>query len=556
MPSTFAPGGGLFVPLLIVAVAIAFVLAVRFISSRYKKIPPNAVGVFYGRKYKDFASGETQGFLVVSGGGRILYPLVEEYMEMSTSAFQIEIDETGIPNKDNVRLTVRGVASCQLSPTPEDLNRAAQSFLGKPPAAVELFIANILKGHLRSIIGKMNIDEILRERDKFNARVIEESSTELKRVGIDVINLVIQDVNDNQGYIDALGRQAVADAKAEAEIRVADANRRQIIAVSDANRESDLVRAGNEAKVAEANKERDIKKAAFLKETSTVQAEADMAGQIAKAAQEQRLKVAEAERDAAEREAQVKVQEKEGVRRTKELEATVVAQARADQQRAVIAAEGGKQKRVIDADAEAEYLKRTAQAKRDAATLEGEGEANRKRSVLLAEAEGKAAEKRQALLAEAEGTQKLAEALAQMSTDARFILVLDKLPNLLDHGGDALAKTLQAMFSSVAAGLGQIDRISIVDMGGSGQGVNRIAELVPQVVFNVLAQLKARGVDLSGLLQLLKIDGSGLESLLAGVEPGGGRSHAATARPAPPAATGVAVTATPTPEGAQEHGAK
>src|SRR5262249_46197890 len=169
-------------------------------------------------------------------------------------------------------------------------------------------------------------------------------------------------------------------------------------------------------------------------------------------------------------------------------EATGVANATAERQRAVIGAEAAKQKRVLDADAEAEYLKRTAQAKRDAATLEGEGEANRRKAVLLAEAEGRAAEKKQALLAEAEGTQKLAEALAQMSTDARFILVLDKLPNLMDHGGDALAKTLQAMFSSVAAGLGQIDRISIVDMGGNGQSVGRVAELVPQIVFDVLAR--------------------------------------------------------------------
>jgi flotillin len=511
--------GGFLLPALVIAVALAFVLAVRFIASRYKKIPPNRVGVFYGRKYKDPATGQVQGYLVITGGGRVQMPLVEDYMEMSTSAFQIEIDETGIPNKDNVRLTVRGVASVQLSPAPEDLNRAAQSFLGKDAREILVFVGNILKGHLRSIIGKMDISEILRERDKFNQRVIEESSTELKRVGFDVINLVIQDVNDDQGYIDALGKQAVADAKAEAEIRVADATRRQNIAVSDAQRESALVTAANAAKVAEAEKDRDIKKAAFLRETATVQAEANMAGEIAKAAQEQRLRVAQAERDAAEREAQVIVQEKEALRRTKELEATVVATATAARQTAVIDAEAAKQKRILEADAEAEYLKRTAQAKRDAATLEGEGEANRRRSVLLAEAEGNAAAKKQALLAEAEGTQKLAEALGKMSSDARFILVLDKLPGLLDHGGDAGAKLLQAIFGPAAAAIAQIDRISIVDVGGNGQGLGKISGMAPQFVFQVLAQLEALGIDVKGLLKLLKIDPSGIETLLAGVKP-------------------------------------
>jgi flotillin len=524
--------GGFFIPILNIAAALAFVLAVKFIASRYKKIPPNRVGVFYGRKYKDPATGQVQGYLVVTGGGRVQMPLVEDYMDMSTSAFQIEIDETGIPNKDNVRLTVRGVASVQLSSAPEDLNRAAQSFLGKDAQAIELFVGNILKGHLRSIIGKMDISEILRERDKFNQRVIEESSTELKRVGFDVINLVIQDVNDEQGYIDALGKQAVADAKADAEIRVADAARRQSIAVSDAQRESALVTAGNAAKVAEAEKDRDIKKAAFLRETSTVQAEADMAGQIASAAQEQRLRVAQAERDAAEREAQVKVQQKEGVRRTAELEATVVAVAKAQQQKAVIDAEAARQTRVIDAEAEAAVLKTTAEAKKNAATLEGEGEANRKRSVLLAEAEGNAAAKKQALLAEAEGTEALAKALAQMSADARFILVLDKLPGLLDHGGDAGAKLLQAIFGPAAAAIGQIDRISIVDVGGNGQGLSKISGMAPQFVFQVLTQLEALGIDVKGLLKSLKIDVGGIETLLAGVSP----KTASESLPTPPAA--------------------
>jgi uncharacterized membrane protein YqiK len=149
--------------------------------------------------------------------------------------------------------------------------------------------------------------------------------------------------------------------------------------------------------------------------------------------------------------------------------------------------------------------------------------------VLLAEAEGNAAAKKQALLAEAEGTQKLAEALAQMSSDARFILVLDKLPGLLDHGGDAGAKLLTAIFGPAAAAIAQIDKISIVDVGGNGQGLAKVAGLAPQAVFQVLTQLEALGIDVKGLLKLLKIDPSGIEALLAGVKP-----EAATAAPASP----------------------
>lgn len=516
---------GALLPVLVILVAIAILFSIRFIASRYKKVAPNTVAVFYGRKYKN-----GKGFIVVSGGGRVLMPLVESHQEMSTSAFQLDIDETDIPNKDNVRLRIKGVASCQISQVPEDLDKAAQTFLGKRQEEISKFVSNILQGHLRSIIGKMDIDEILRERDKFNQRVVQESAPELKRVGIEIINLVIKDVNDNLGYIDSLGRRAVADAKAEAEIKVAEAQRNQDIAVSNANRDAALIKADNDARVAEAEKSRDIKKATFKVESDTKKAEADNALAIANAARQKILKVAEAERDAAAAEAQIQVQEKEAQRKTAELQATQVAKAAADKQTAILTAEAQKETAILQADAQAETLRRTAEAKKNAATLEGEGQAAARKAVLLAEAEGTAASKKQALLAEAEGTSRLADALAKMSQDARFIIILDKLPNLLDKGGDALAKTLQAAFGPVAAAVGQIDRISIVDVGGTGNGAEKVANIVPSIVFKFLANAKAQGIDLGPLFKALNIDTSGLESLLAGIGPEKSKEAGAPAR--------------------------
>ena len=516
---------GALLPVLVILVAIAILFSIRFIASRYKKVAPNTVAVFYGRKYKN-----GKGFIVVSGGGRVLMPLVESHQEMSTSAFQLDIDETDIPNKDNVRLRIKGVASCQISQVPEDLDKAAQTFLGKRQEEISKFVSNILQGHLRSIIGKMDIDEILRERDKFNQRVVQESAPELKRVGIEIINLVIKDVNDNLGYIDSLGRRAVADAKAEAEIKVAEAQRNQDIAVSNANRDAALIKAENDARVAEAEKSRDVKKAAFKVESDTKKAEADNALAIANAARQKILKVTEAERDAAAAEAQIQVQEKEGQRKTAELQATQVAKAAADKQTAILTAEAQKETAILQADAQAETLRRTAEAKKNAATLEGEGQAAARKAVLLAEAEGTAASKKQALFAEAEGTSRLADALAKMSQDARFIIILDKLPNLLDKGGDALAKTLQAAFGPVAAAVAQIDRISIVDVGGTGNGAEKVANIVPNIVFKFLANAKAQGMDLGPLFKALNIDTSGLESLLAGIGPEKSKEAGAPAR--------------------------
>jgi flotillin len=499
---------GYLIPILIIFLAVGFLLSIKFIASRYKKIPPNQVGIFYGRKYKVIIAGkqETRGFQVVSGGGRVLMPLVESYQEMSTAAFQVEIDERDIPNKDNVKLTIKGVATCQISTIPEDLYRAANAFLGKTDVEITGFIRNILKGHLRSIVGKLDINTLLRERDQFNKQVVDESAQELRNFGINMPNLVIQDINDSEGYIDALGKRAVAETKAEAEIKVAEATRDQEISVSNANRAAALVKAENDAKVAEAQKVLQVKQAQFKREADTEKAAADQALAIATAAQEQVLRVAQASRDAAEKEAQVSVQVKEATRRQKELEATVICDATAAQRKTVIDAEAAKSRRILEAQAEAEVLTTTADAKKNAATLEGQGDAARQKAVLVAQAEGAAASKREALLAEATGTKELAAALAQMSESARFILILDKLPGLMDHGGDALAKVAAAIFSSIAAPLGSIDKLEIVDVGGTGRGLDQLGTVVPNILFKLLANAKAQGLDLSKLLQLIGVN--------------------------------------------------
>jgi flotillin len=497
------------IPFMIILLALAFILVMRVIASRYKKIPPNAVGIFYGRKYsyKDPVTGKEQilGFRVVGGGGRIIIPFVESYQEMSTAAFQTDIDEKGIPNKDNVKINVMGVATCKISSIPEDLVNAAQAFLGKNNDEIKVFVQNILKGHLRSIIGKLTIDSLLRERDAFNKQVVEESAAELKRLGIQIITLVIQEVGDEYGYIDALGKRAVAEAVRDANIKVAEADRDAAIKVSTAQKEAATVKAQNDASIAEAEMGRDIKKAEFKVKTDSKRAEADKALDISLADQEKILRVKQAERDAAEREAQIKVQEKEAMRKQRELEASVVKQAEAERQRRVIEADAARQQKILEAEAEMQKLMKEAEGKKNADTFIGEGEAAKTRATLLALAEGEAAKKKQALLAEAEGTSQLAAALAKMSTDAKLILILDRLPLLFDKGGEAVSKVAESIFSSVAAPLGSIDKVEIVDMG-SGRGLEQMSNIVPNTVFRTIAAAKAQGIDVTKLLRFLGVD--------------------------------------------------
>jgi flotillin len=545
------PGlSSLVLPGLIIIIPLALVLLVRAMSSRYKKIPPNMVGIFYGRKYKyvDPADGRVKqrGFRIVAGGGSLLWPILEHLQLMSTAAFQSGIEENDIPNRDNVKISVKGVATCKISAAPEDLHNAAMAFLGKGDEEIGAFVRNILIGHLRSIIGKLDIDEILRQRDTFNRRVIEESTEELKRLGIVVITLVIQDVIDAHGYIDALGQKTVAEAKRDAAIKVAEATRDQEIRVaqaqaetqkktSDAQKEAAVVVAGNAVSIAEAERDRDVKRAQFKVVADSETAKANQALGIATADQEKTLKVKQAERDAAEREAQILVQTKEGARKQQELNATVVQVAEADKKRQVIQAEAAKTVAVLQAEAQSEAAIRRAEGEKQANALQGEGEASKTRAILTAKADGEAAIKKQALLAEAEGqaamkgkvlmaeaegTARLAEALAQMTEAARLIMILDRLPKLIELTGEAGEKIARATFSGVAAPLGNIDSIHIVDMGGNGKGLDQLASLVPNTVFKTLASLKASGIDFSELAKKAGIDISALAKM-TGPTPGG-----------------------------------
>jgi flotillin len=537
LPLAALLGGESLVASMILLIAVAFVVVVWAMASRYKKIPPNQVGIFYGRKYKFLTPDgklECRGFRVVAGGGALLWPIIEHFQPMSTAVSQVEIDEHDIPNKDNVKISARGVATYKIETTEESLHNAAAAFLGKSDDELARIVRNILQGHLRSIIGKLNINEILRDRDAFNKNVVLESTEELHRLGIQIITLVIQDVTDEYGYIDALGKQSVAEAIRDANIKTSQAEAETKKKVSDANREADIQVAGNAVQVAQAERDRDVKKAQFRTIADTERAKAEQAFGIALAEQEKTLKVRQAERDAAEKEAQIEVQMKEAARKEQELAATVVKIAEANRTKQVIEAQAAKQVAVTNAEAASEAAIRRAEGERQARVYEGEGEASKTKAVMLAQAEGEAAKTKQALLAqaegeaakkgmvlkaEAEGTKQLAEALAKMTADAKMILVLDRLPVLLDRGGDAMSKVATSIFSSVAAPLGQIDEVRIIDMGGNGRGLDQFGSVVPNTVFRFLSALKVQGIDLKPLLTKLGINLEELEQLLTAKSP-------------------------------------
>ena len=553
---------GWLLPTVAVSAVVALFVTARAVASRYKTVPPNGIGVFYGRKYAytyTDTAGNTvkgyRGFMVIQGGGKIQIPVVEKYDVMSTAAFQVEIKENQVPTVKNVPVQITAVATCRISQNPDEQSNAVQAFLGKEQNEISVTIQEILRGHVRSIIAKLSVEQILRDRAEFNKQVLEESSDEFRKLGIQIITLVVQDVQDSDGYIKALGKKETAAIIRDAAIATAEATKETEIKTSNALRDSAMVKAENAAQVADAEKVRDIKIAEFKVQTETKKAEADMANAIAKTTQEQALKVKEAQRDAAQAEAGVSVQEKQAILNQKKYEATTITEATAKAKAALIEADNAQQvaertasraviestgranalikegegvasktRTVAAAEAEATRVRLTAEADGNKATLLAT--ADGRKASLLAEAEGSersllavASGKRAALLAEAEGTEKLAKALAELSDSGKFIMILDRLPLLFDRGGDAGSKMLSAIFDPLGQSLGAIKNVSIVDMGGNGgKGVNSFAGSIPAMVAEFFAKAKASGIDVSPFLKLLKMDPAKLAEMAGFVE--------------------------------------
>ncbi len=521
------------VPIAIIAIAIAFLGVIVFVARNYLRCPPNEVLVLFGRQHRfigDDGKAITRGYRLITGGAAFRVPLLEQSKSLSLALFAVPVKVEDTPNKDGVLVTIESVANVRLSSNPTLLGAAVEQFLGKTGEEIEAIIHSTLEGIVRQLVGTLTIEEMVRDREAIAHRVIELTTAELAKLGVECKNFVLTKVTDKKGYIDALGRKRAAEVLRDAEIGEAEAKREATIKSSTALREAEEQRLKNEAQVADANRDLAVKKAKYDAETQAEQAKVALAGQIAKAEQEKELKLKVVAVEQTEVEAKTGVAEKRAVLAEKELEATRIKQAEAEKRARIIEAEAAKQARILTAEAEkqaaiteaegqataaasqARAAEEQAKATKAAANAEqarlaalGKGEAEALEA--RGRAEGEAVKAK--LLAEAEGVKAKNDALAQMSEGARLILVLDRLPEVLEQGGEALAKAIGPAFQGIGAGLAAVDRIEIIDLGsganGQGTAVERFALAVPQIVLRALTAGQATGIDLSDLLGKLGI---------------------------------------------------
>jgi flotillin len=511
----------LLIPVIVIAVIVGFLISLMLISRNYIKVSPNQAAVISGRKRK-LADGGVVGYRQVRGGATLVIPFLEKVEYLNLNVITVPLTTSRAYTLNGVPVSVKAVANVKIKGDDESLRAAAERFLGMPQDEFHRLIFQTLEGHLRAILGTLTVEEINNDRQTFAQKLATEAAGDLEKMGIGMDALTIQEISDDEGYLDSLGKRRTAEVKRDAEIGEAEARRDSKIKASQALQEGEKVRLATEALIAQSTRETEIQRAQVQAEIERERATAQQAGPLAEAQARQKVIAEEVRIEKIRTQEQISVQEQEVLRKEKELEATVVKQAEAErraavlraqgeQEAAILAAEGRKQAQIALAEAESAKLEREGQGRAAAVEAEGRAEAERTRAVGLAEAakieaqglaQAKAVEAQG--LAEAAAIKEKAAAWREFNDAARLQTVMEKLPGIIE--------ATAPVFKAVAEPLGNIDKIVMIDNGGNGaggSGVNRLAQTGPTVVFSLLQQLQALGLNVPEVLAQLGVQTNG-----------------------------------------------
>jgi flotillin len=509
---------GISIPIVILFVLLALFIGMALFSRNYLKVSPNAVAVLSGRKRK-LADGRIVGYRMVRGGAALRIPLLEKVDYLALNVFTIPLEIKRAYTLQGVPVSVKAVANVKIRGDESSLHAAAERFLGMKHDEIQKVIFQTLEGHLRSILGTLTVEEVNSDRQSFAQKLTSEAAVDLEKMGIGVDVLTIQEISDDEDYLNALGRRRTAEVKRDAVIGEAEAQRDSKIKSSVALQEGERAKFEADASIAQAQRDFAMRQAQYQAEIETERAKAGQAGPLAEARAKQSVVAEEVKVDRQRTQELIAVQEQEVMRKQKELEATVIKPAEAqrlaavtraegEKQSAILAAEGQRGAQIALAEAQQEKLRREgmgraaaveAEARAEAAKLEAIGLANAKAIEAAGLAQAKAIEAQG--LAEAVAIHKKAEAWREFNDAARLQTILEKLPSILQ------AST--GIFGAVAAPLGNVDKIVVIDQnsgnGASGGGLSRLTSAGPATVFNLLQQLEALGLSVPAVLEQLGV---------------------------------------------------
>lgn len=249
--------------LAIVFIVALAILSVVFIFARgYKKVANDELLVVYGRGGNKKSEEEIKNSKTCSGGGIFVVPFFQDFKKISLKPMSVDIDLKSSLTKNSIRINVPSQFTVAIDTTDAPtLQNAITRILTMTEDEIRKQVEDIVLGQFRDVINTMDINEINQDRDGFVLKINKSVETELKKIGLIILNFNIKDITDEGGYIEALGKREMTSAMEKAAVDVSEQQRIGATGVSDNERQRDI-------KVAENNSAKDIGIATANRQTS------------------------------------------------------------------------------------------------------------------------------------------------------------------------------------------------------------------------------------------------------------------------------------------------
>ncbi len=404
---------------IIAVLAVIFLIVI--ILTGYIKAPPDQAYIVSGLK-KDSR--------VIIGKASVKVPFFERLDKLNLKLIPVDIKtSTAVPTADYININVDAAVNVKISNDEARLKLAAQNFLNQPTEYIANIAREVLEGNMREIVGRMNLQEMVGDRQKFAELVKENAGPDLAAMGLDVVSFNVQNFTDSNGIIDDLGIDNITKIKKNAAIAKAESERDIEIAQAAANKEANDARVKSETEIAIKNNEMVIRKAELKRSADVKMAEADAAYEIQQQEQRKTIEVTSSNADIAKREKEAELAEREILLQEKKLDAEIKKKADAEKYRAEQMAEAELIQRKKEAEAKRYEQEQQALAKK--------AEADALKYAMEQEAEGIRAKG----LAEAEAIEKKAQAQKAMGEASILEMYLAALPEVVKNASLPLAKT-------------------------------------------------------------------------------------------------------------------
>ena len=454
---------------------VVIILVIVIILTGYKKAPPDTAFIISGLRKK-----------IIIGKASVKLPFFERMDKLSLKLIAIDVKTTNaVPTADYINIQVDAAVNVKISSEPSRLALAAQNFLNQNTQYIASIAREVLEGNMREIVGRMRLEEMVSDRQKFANLVKENAEPDLAAMGLDIVSFNVQNFSDGNGVIEDLGIDNISQIKKKAAIAKAEAEKEIAVAKAEADRQANDARINSEREIAKKNNELALQKAELKKMEDTKKAEADAAYSIQQQQQRKTIEITTAEASIAKQEKEVILKQREAEVQEKALDAQVKKKAEADRYARQQQSEAELYERQKRAEAEKFETEKSAMAMK--ATAEAQAFAKEQEAAgirMVGEAEAEAIRARG--LAEAEAMEKKALAYQKYNNAAMAEMLINVLPDIAGKIAEPLTK---------------IDKITIIGSGDS-DGVGAVADHVPAVMTKLFETMKETvGIDMSEIVK-------------------------------------------------------